>query len=427
MVYTDIEMAILSQLAYQDMKEGETLWSALLSNKGYLEKELGSDYKSHISGLISKVKDNGCYIVKAQTNTSSGFSAFAVKDPINNNVVVACRGTELGKLTESPSTTAKDAYEDLSLALSKETMQQRDMANFMEQLQQGGYDEYSFTGHSLGGNLAMYGAITLKDKSKLGKCRTFNAPGYNQDFCKEYKDEIKEIKNKTDKNGNPRVVSYQNKYDGVSEALTVPGNVIIVDSKDKDRNGFSGHMLNDMVIENGNFKKSKKQRKCITLLGLILKYGGSAIDTTKENSDQLGSISRFHFASSGVFSANASGSNKIELSPAELKSQASQMLTLSNEYELLFNGVISDLKDVNGNWSPNLANNFSGKITSAQSKLHDIPDLIATGAGVATLAANSFESTDSLLTKIISVDSSKHDDGSIVGTLRDTVGKTTTL
>ena len=53
MIYTDVELSILSQLAYQDMREGETLWSALLNNQGYLEKSLGSDYKSHISGLIS--------------------------------------------------------------------------------------------------------------------------------------------------------------------------------------------------------------------------------------------------------------------------------------------------------------------------------------------------------------------------------------
>ena len=220
MIYTDVELSILSQLAYQDMREGETLWSALLNNQGYLEKSLGSDYKSHISGLISKVKDNGCYIVKAQTNTSSGFSAFAVKDPINNNVVVACRGTELGKISENPITAGKDLYEDVSLALSQQTLQQKDMDSFMNDLQKGGYDEYSFTGHSLGGNLAMYGAITLKDKSKLKECKTFNAPGFNKDFHKQYESEIKSVKK--------RMTSYQNKYDGVSEALEVHGEKVIL-------------------------------------------------------------------------------------------------------------------------------------------------------------------------------------------------------
>ena len=225
MVYTDVEMSILSQLAYQDMKEGETLWSALLNNRSYLESSLGSEYKSHISGLISKVKDNGCFIVKAQSNTSSGFSAFAVKDPINNNVVVACRGTELGKLSENPLTAGKDLYEDVSLALSEQTLQQKDMDKFMNELQKGGYDDYSFTGHSLGGNLAMYGAITLKDKSKLRACKTFNAPGFNDDFHEKYRDEIDAVEG--------RMTSYQNKYDGVSEALDVPGKKVILASKKK--------------------------------------------------------------------------------------------------------------------------------------------------------------------------------------------------
>ena len=425
MVYTDVEMAILSQLAYQDMREGETLWSALLNNRGYLEESLGSDYKSHISGLISKVKDNGCYIVKAQTNTNSGFSAFAVKDPINNNVVVACRGTELGKISENPVTTGKDLYEDLTLALSNETMQQKDMSNFMADLQQGGYDEYSFTGHSLGGNLAMYGAITLNDKSKLRVCRTFNAPGFNKDFHKKYKEEINTIDGKE-----KCMISYQNKYDGVSEALDVPGEKVVLASKKKKHDGATGHMQDDFVIDGKGFKKAKSQKKSVTLWGLLLKYGGYAVGYVDENRESLGTISRFNASHSSTYVGTSAvgilGNHKIELTPAELKGQASQMLTLGNEYEHLFDGVISDLNSVNRNWSSNLANNFAGKITSAQRKFQDIPDMVAMGSAVATLAANSFESTDSLLTKVISVDSSKQDDGNIVGVLRDSVGKNTT-
>lgn len=415
MIYTDVEMAILSQLAYQDMNEGETLWSALLSNQGYLEKSLGSDYKSHISGLISKVKDNGCYIVKAQTNTSSGFSAFAVKDPINNNVVVACRGTELGKISENPITAGKDLYEDVSLALSQQTLQQKDMDSFMNDLQKGGYDEYSFTGHSLGGNLAMYGAITLKDKSKLKECKTFNAPGFNKDFHKQYESEIKSVKK--------RMTSYQNKYDGVSEALEVPGEKVILASKKKYIDGAVCHLQDDFVIEDGGFKKAKPQKKSVTALGLLLKYGGSAVGHVDENRDNLGSISRLNALQSSnsgdVTAFGGLGSSRIKLTPNELKGQASQMLALGNEFEQLFDGVVSDLNSVNRNWSANLANNFTGKITSAQGRFKHISDMLASGAAVANLSANNYEEADSLLTKVVGGDLFKQDEGSIVGVLRN--------
>ncbi len=418
MVYNDIEMVILSQLAYQDMREGETLWSALLNNQGYLEDSLGADYKTHISGLISKVKDNGCYIAKASKNTSSGFSAFAVEDPINNNVIVACRGTELGKISENPITTGKDLYEDVSLALANQTNQQQDMANFMSDLQQGGYDKYSFTGHSLGGNLAMYGAITLNDKSKLKECKTFNAPGFNEEFHKKYKNEIDAVEK--------RITSYQNKYDGVSEALKVPGKKVILASKKKWIDGGVCHLQDDFVISGNGFQKAKPQKKSITILGSALKIGGFVI----ENPETMGSISRFNSYSTDISAEGPSssvgviGSKKIELTPAELKGQASQMLDLGNEYENLFDHVVSDLNSVNRNWSPNLAHNFTGKITSTQGKFKHISDMLATGSAVANIAANNFESTDSLLAKIMISDSSKQDNGSIVGAVKGSVGKT---
>lgn len=417
MVYTDVELAILSQLAYKDVQQGETLWSALVGNCGYLEETLGPDYKSHISNLIVKVKDSGCYIAKAQTNTGSGFSAFAVADPINNNVVVACRGTELGKIGKDPITAGKDLYEDVNLALKQQTLQQKDMDVFMNDLQKGGYGEYSFTGHSLGGNLAMYGAITLKDKSKLKECKTFNAPGFNKGFHKKYKNEINAAKK--------RMTAYQNKYDGVSEALTVPGTVVVVDSKGKDYSGFSGHMLDYMVIKDGKFKPAKPQKKSTTLLGLLLKYGGFVA----ENPETVATGSPFRGSkmapNEGLTAFGVSGSHKIELNPEELKGQASEMLSLANEYEQLFGGVVSDLHSVNGNWSANLSHNFAGKITSAQGKFKNITELVSTGSAIATMAANNFESTDSVLTKVIYADTSGADDGGIVGVLRDTLGTKT--
>ncbi len=90
---------------------------------------------------------------------------------------------------------------------------------------------------------------------------------------------------------------------------------------------------------------------------------------------------------------------KIQLTPAELKAQAAEMSALSAEYEMLFSGVSSSLKNVNSNWSANLSRNFEGKITSAQNAFKGMTENLTQGATIATTSANTFESVDSLLAK----------------------------
>lgn len=426
MAFTDIDLAILSQASYNVSRryEGMSLYEVLTDSNmnDYLKENLGSGYTKHLSTLIERVKESSYTIVKVQDNTQNGFAAFAVKDP-NNNVTVACRGTELGKLKSDPSTALLDLGEDVKLALSRETAQQADMAKFMDDIQRGNYDSYSFTGHSLGGNLAMYGAITLDDPSKLAQCKTFNAPGFNSNFHRDHKDDIAAVED--------RITSYQNKYDGVSEALTVPGNVVILDSKKKSNWGVSGHMLDDLVIKDGQFKTSKSQKKAITALGSLL-YITSRLPDSMLILGPVGpsirnmAATNISMAGNGLSSelintsVGVSGnSQKIQLTPSELRGLASQMVSLSDEYNSLFDNVISELNRVNGNWSANLANNFAGKITSAQGKFKHIPDMLASGAAVANLSANNYEDTDSLLTKVIAGDLNKQDEGNIVGVLRN--------
>lgn len=92
-------------------------------------------------------------------------------------------------------------------------------------------------------------------------------------------------------------------------------------------------------------------------------------------------------------------SNKIQLTPSELQSQANEMKSLQAEYVSLFGGVTGELNKVNTNWSPNLANNFSGKITSAQKSFTQVTQMLMDGAEVADTCAVTFESVDSQLSK----------------------------
>ncbi len=111
-------------------------------------------------------------------------------------------------------------------------------------------------------------------------------------------------------------------------------------------------------------------------------------------------------------------SGKIVLSPEVLTAQSNEMRALMNEYESLFASVTSLLEDVNNNWSANLANNFSSKITSAQSSFASIVDMLGWGAEAALNSATTMESVDSALAQMMNGDSGttviSSDDGSVL-------------
>ena len=89
----------------------------------------------------------------------------------------------------------------------------------------------------------------------------------------------------------------------------------------------------------------------------------------------------------------------IKLSPEELSAQGKQMLNLKNEYEALFNSVSGTLKEVNGNWSEYLSNNFSGKINGVQKSFAAILDTLEFGGNAALKSASTFADLDSVLAK----------------------------
>ena len=264
MAFTDIEMAILAQLSYCGSNdapaqsfEGQSLYDVLSRSeyRNYLDRKLGSGYKSAIEGLLNKVKGKDYVIVKtADDKKGSGFAAIAIKDP-NNEVTVATRGTE-GFDVFGSEDSRRDVGSDLELGFAISTDQQREMKAFMRSLEEDGYDGYYFTGHSLGGNLANYGAITFIPIEKVKGVVTFNAPGFNEAFLGKYSAEIIALYN--------RLKNYQNEYDYVSSIMTVPGQAIIVESvKDGNHLGFDDHMLDMLKIDGDGFDKKEPQIKNI--------------------------------------------------------------------------------------------------------------------------------------------------------------------
>lgn len=265
MAFTDVEMAILSQSAYYGFPDGaekQALYDFLNSNAKKLKKDLGENYFDAIDTLLSKIKNEDYTIVQSMDDKDgTGFAAFAIRDP-NNNVTVACRGTEGFSLDYDSK---KDVAADIELAYSLSTSQQKQMEKFIQCLESKGYDGYYFTGHSLGGNLATYGAIFLSDPDKLRGCVTFNAPGFNAAFLEKNKFRISRVEN--------RITSFQNERDCVSECFFVIGNVVILECDGWDFLnilGLDAHSLNALVINSdGTFKRNHTGRKDDTVIGYI--------------------------------------------------------------------------------------------------------------------------------------------------------------
>ena len=267
-------MAVLSQLAYSKggnrPLQGESLYDVLVGQIDTLRDSLGSNYDSVIGGLLEKTESGGYEIVKSTDDKyGSGFAAIAIKDP-SNEVTVACRGTEGFDLSDKDSLTDMAADGELSYALS--TSQQKKMQSFMHDLEKSGhYDGYHFTGHSLGGNLALYGAITMKPQNKVKNVITFNAPGFNEAFMLLHAYDIAKIDDK--------IKNYQNEYDYVSSIMTVPGRVIIVESSfDGDHSGFDDHSLCNLTVSDSGFAKKKPQIKSVqAYVGHIIIEMGRAL------------------------------------------------------------------------------------------------------------------------------------------------------
>lgn len=274
MAFTDVEMAILSQLAYcgstkevskserpsTAVQTGDTLYEVLLENQEWLRSKLGDAYNDAIQRLMTKAENSEYTVVLAEDDKyGTGFAAIAIKDP-DNTVTVATRGTE-GFSCDYDS--RKDVVADVELAYSVSTAQQKEMENFMQALENKGYDGYYFTGHSLGGNLALYGAITFEPSEKVKGVVTFNAPGFNDKFINKYSREITALYGRTN--------NYQNEYDSVSSIMTVPGPTTIIESS-RQVTGFlnsigrfflGDHGLSDLTVSDDGFCAKEHQSKSI--------------------------------------------------------------------------------------------------------------------------------------------------------------------
>lgn len=84
----------------------------------------------------------------------------------------------------------------------------------------------------------------------------------------------------------------------------------------------------------------------------------------------------------------------FEVKPELLREQSSQLRSIYQAYNTLFDHVASDLQGINSCWSDLLSNNFSVKITSAQKAFHGELAMLANASSMLDLVATTAQDMD---------------------------------
>ena len=229
---------------------GETIHFYLRTplGKRLLEKRFGRtprEYQSWIEFLESAPQELLDWqivdVLDDNAPHQSGFYGCTFLSPQGERVV-AFRGSEM---LGNPHF-KNDYNTDFALILCEKTPQQKMVDRY--------WAEYGnrpgaiwLTGHSLGGNLAAYGAFSAPDevRRRIQKAVTFNAPGFCMEFLTQYQKPIQEL--------GDRLVLYQNKFDIVSSLLEHPVKAQIVASR-FDPTNLENPTVWDMMYPHSNFQ-----------------------------------------------------------------------------------------------------------------------------------------------------------------------------
>lgn len=178
--------------------------------------------------------------------------AICYTDPKDKEPVVVFRGT--GGTEEAWSDNFDGAY-------FVDTRIQKEASDFLK-YECGVYEDIVVTGHSKGGNMAMY--VTVKNGESVSSCVSFDGQGFGEDFIRENEDEIKAVAPKI------RSISAYNDY--VNILLTsIAGSCIYLENAPSVKDAHSSVTLltHNSVDDNGSFTSIRGRGAASAILDAI--------------------------------------------------------------------------------------------------------------------------------------------------------------
>ncbi|WP_314586776.1 Mbeg1-like protein [Paenibacillus terrigena] len=190
-------------------------------------------------------------VVSHNKKEESGFVAVTIEVEKGVNVVTF-RGSE----PMSDPLYRNDWKNNGTTSYINESLQQMEAKNYiLDMIKQGKFPSY-LTGHSLGGNLALFSSFILPDeyRKRLISATTFNAPGFNGSLLAEYSKQIEEL------NQQGKLKEFRNVEDIVPALFMNPSKGIYIKTL-AEGFGFAHHsMFSYAMGEDGtSFKRADVQ------------------------------------------------------------------------------------------------------------------------------------------------------------------------
>ena len=264
--YVDLPSELMAKI---DSEIGVTL-KELADSKidYYLDREKSGEISYQEQDILNVLKkcqsgEYKDYIIKDYENDNSktGFVGYAIETR-PGEVIIASRGSEV------PGENADKGWEDwidnVQISTKYETDQQKAAKDFLNEVGLE-YKSIYLTGHSKGGNNALYATIAADSdiRSKIENCVTFNAPGFSDKFMKDQKYVIDQL----NKKGIFR--EYQGSSDLVSSIMNNVSMPLIINQRDLDKTflerlkAFDDHYIYAMEIDGDTFILNNDGKKAL--------------------------------------------------------------------------------------------------------------------------------------------------------------------
>ena len=237
-VHSDAEMQIASLIAYLDIPAGTSLgrYMDTHANDETVQRirEIAEDCTGDSHGY-----DNWRIVGVGDDQNASGMYGCMIDDG-RGDAIIAFRGSEGDQILEDWGGA------DFGLLNNTETWQQAQAEEFTRRMYEefgDQYDSYAFTGHSLGGNLAIDAAIDAPPgmRDRISQVVGLDSPGFSDEYWATHADGIREMEG--------RISHYQ--WSGVGAIYETPGTERTVNVRDMG-NCVSRHDLRNLDTGTGS-------------------------------------------------------------------------------------------------------------------------------------------------------------------------------
>ena len=241
-VYSDAEMLVSTQIAYLDIPEGYTVgqYVAIMEELAESGNDRSNEFQDKYDVVLNLKKlaeenhisdwKNWKVVDVCDKNNASGMYGCLI-DTGDGNAILGFRGSES---YDSAQSYRDWVVADVGMLDSYTTEQQYDASRYTREIWEKygkKYSTFSFTGHSLGGNLAEHSGITAPEamRSHIDHTISFDGPGFSNEYLKFHKEDIEKSKE----------YSTHYAWSWVGCLLTQPSGVEnrIIDANDSEQKG----------------------------------------------------------------------------------------------------------------------------------------------------------------------------------------------